>query len=253
MTSWSLFLMIFARMAGMVFLFPYFSWRGIPVMLRVFITVLLSFLVFLALGNTFDFVPPAGPETVFVLGGEVIVGLAIGYLVVVFFAVFMMGGEMVSRQAGLMFARVFDPTFGGQSNILGQFYMMLAIVFYLTINGHHLLIRALMDSYTLIPPGFGLSDPALSGSLVRLTADALIISFKIVAPIMIVLLIFNIALGLVAKTVPQIHIFILSLPVKILGSWLLLLATFPFLIRLFENLLEWILGFMYQFMQGWTL
>ncbi len=222
-------------------------------MLRVFITVLLSFLVFLALGNTFDFVPPSGPETVFVIGGEVIVGIAMGYMVVVFFAVFMVAGEMVSRQAGLMFARVVDPTFGGQSNILGQFYMMLATVFYLTINGHHLLIRALMDSYTLIPPGFGLFEPELTGSLVRLTADALIISFKIVAPIMIILLIFNISLGLVAKTVPQIHIFILSLPVKILGSWLLFMAMFPFLIRLFENLLEWILGFMYQFMQGWTL
>ena len=222
-------------------------------MVRVFITVLLSFLVFLAMGNTFDFIPPLGPESVFVIGGEVIVGIAMGYMVVVFFAVFMMGGEMVSRQAGLMFARVFDPTFGGQSNILGQFYMMLATVFYLTINGHHLLIKALIDSYTLIPPGFGLFDPALSGSLVRLTADALIISFKIVSPIMIILLVFNLALGLVAKTVPQIHIFILSLPVKILGSFLLFMAMFPFLIRLFENLLEWILGFMYQFMQGWTL
>lgn len=239
-------------MAGIVFLFPYFSWRGVPVLLRVFIAVMLAFLVFLAMGGAFDYNIPEGPGTVLALLGEVLIGISLGFLVMMFFSIFMMSGEMVSRQAGLMFARVFDPTFGGQVNILGQFYTFIVIVFYLTMNGHHLLLKALTDSFRVIPLGAGMFVPEMTGGIVRFSADALIISFQIVAPIIIILMIFNIALGLVAKTVPQIHIFILSLPVKILGTMLLFVLLLPMMFNVLESLLDWFLRVLYQFMQGWS-
>lgn len=249
---WSVYLLIFARMAGIVFLFPYFSWQGVPVLLRVFIAIMLAFLVFLAIGGGINYIPPEGPEVVLALMGEVLIGIALGFLVMVFFSIFMMSGEMVSRQAGLMFARVFDPTFGGQVNIMGQFYTMIVVVFYLAINGHHLLLKALTDSFSLIPLGAGMFVPELTGGVVRFSADALIISFQIIAPIIITLMIFNMALGLIAKTVPQIHIFILSLPVKIIGSLFLFLLLLPMLVAVLESLLNWFLQFLYQFMQGWS-
>lgn len=250
--TWTAYLLIFARMSGLVFLFPFFRRRGVPVMLRAWIAIILSFLVFLSLSDAIEVYSPGAPETVMAIISEVLVGLALGFLIFMFFQIFIMMGQFVSRQAGLMFSRVFDPTSGEQVNILGQFYSLIAIIFYLTVNGHHLLIKAMTDSFKMIPLGVGLFVPELAGGVARLSADVILISFQISAPIIFMLLIFNIALGLVAKTVPQIHIFMMALPLKILGSMILLALLLPFLGTLLEALLDWFLRSFYQIMQGWS-
>ncbi len=236
----------------MVFMFPFFRYRGVPVLLRVWIAIIISFLLFMSLGEDLNTYSPGMINMAMAFISEVLIGLALGFLIMLFFSIFTMSGELVSRQAGLMFSRVFDPTFENQVNVLGQFYSIIALVFYLTINGHHLLLKALAESFRLIPLGVGLFVPELTGGVVRLSADVLLISFQISAPIIFILLTVNIALGLVAKTVPQVHIFMEALPFKILLTMILIALLLPFLGTLFPSLLEWFLGIFYKVMQGWS-
>ncbi len=243
------FLLIFARTAAMVALIPYFAWGGVPVVLRAFISLGIAFLLYLALGEELVLYSPDNMLISVVM--EVLVGLALGLLISIFFTIFLMAGEMVSRQAGLMLARQFDPTFEEQVNIIGQFYSMLALILYLTIDGHHLLLMGMSDSFEMIPLGAGLLTPQLMDGVIAFSADVLTIAFQISAPIVVTLIVLNFSLGLLAKAAPQMHVFMLSLPLKIMVTMILIGLSIPIMADLLIGLLDWFMGVYYQIMQGW--
>ncbi len=251
MESWLIYLFIWARLMGIVFLFPYFSYRGIPFMLRLYLSLVIAFLVFLSLegGPAVDFRSPL--EMALFLGREVLIGLALGYLVVLFFSVFLNAGQMVDLKSGLMLSGVFEPQFGSQVTFMGQFYYLLALVFFLTLNGHHYLLLALTDSYSIIPLGSPFVDQVHAGGVTRLFADMFYLAFQMVAPIVIILMVLDIALGLLAKTVPQIHVFILGLPLKIALSMVLFVLLLPMFGLVWESYLDRFVRNIYEFMQGW--
>jgi flagellar biosynthesis protein FliR len=160
---WFPFLLIFARLVAFVAILPLFSWRGIPILLRVFFALLVSVLLALNWEGSLA-LPGSDLQMVLLLGRELIIGLSFGYLVYLFLSVFLMSGQFMDHKAGLMMAGTFDPLFGGQITLLGQFFYFLAVVFYLTINGHHLLFFSLKESFNLIPLG-GPFLPALTSML----------------------------------------------------------------------------------------
>ncbi|MEW5785289.1 MAG: flagellar biosynthetic protein FliR [Bacillota bacterium] len=249
--SWLVYLMIWARLMGIVFLFPFFSWRGIPFALRLWLSLVLALLLFLSMEGAPAFVIRDPLEMVILLVKEVMTGLALGYLVMLFFSVFLNAGLMVDLKSGLMLSGVFDPQFGSQVTFMGQFYYLLSMVFYLTLNGHHYFLQALADSYTVIPLGTGLFARELAGGMVRLFADLFYLAFQIVAPVAVILLLMDVALGLIAKTVPQVHVFIEGLPLKIALSLLLLALMVPLMGVVWENILARFIENLVQFMQGW--
>ncbi len=253
MNMWTIYLLVLARCAGMVFLFPYFSWRGIPVLVRVYLSVMLAVIIFLTLGEQWDFSPPTPVDALIMVMKELVTGLSIGFFMVLFFTVFVMTGEFLARQAGLMFARVFDPTVEDQVNVMGMFMNFMIIIFYLTINAHHPMIKAMADSFLLIPPGTGLFDTGNVGGLMRMSADMIATAFKIIAPISFILFIINFAMGLLAKTVTQLNVFFMMMPLKIIISVVLVAFLLPLIPGVLEIIFDDFLRRLYQFMQGWTL
>ncbi len=249
--DWVVYLFVWARMMGIVFLFPFFSYQGIPFTLRLWLSLVIALLIFLSLESLpeFDFRGPL--EMVLLLGKEVLVGLALGYLVNMMFQVFLNAGQMVDLKSGLMLSGVFEPQFGSRVTFMGQFYYLLALVFFLTVNGHHYFIRALADSYTLIPLDAPLMEQTQATGLIRLFADMFALSFQLVAPIIIILMVVDIALGLIAKTVPQVHVFILGLPLKIALSLLLFAMLVPVFGAVWDGLVDRFILNLNQFMQGW--
>ncbi len=249
--KWLLYLFIWARLMGIVFLFPFFSYRGIPVLLRIWISLIIAFLIFLSLDTLprLEFTSPF--EMVLMLGREVLIGLVLGYLVTLMFSVFLNAGQMVDLKSGLMLSGVFEPQFGSQVTFMGQFYYLLALVFFLTLNGHHYFLLALVNSYSVIAIGTDFMSSELSGGLIRLFADLFTLSFQLVAPIIIILMVMDMALGLIAKTVPQVHVFIEGLPLKIAFSLLLLAILVPVFGVVWEGLLERFVHSLNQFIYGW--
>ena len=133
--QWQLYLLIFARLAGVVFLFPYFNWPGIPVVLRVWIALMLAGLIYLSLPKEALVTPAGSLEAGLLLVKEAAVGLALGFLIVLCFSVFIKAGQMMDLGAGLTLSAVFNPQIGGQVTLLGRFYYLLGLVYYPAIDG----------------------------------------------------------------------------------------------------------------------
>jgi flagellar biosynthetic protein FliR len=249
--QWQLYLLIFARLAGVVFLFPYFNWPGIPVVLRVWIALMLAGLIYLSLPKEALVTPAGSLEAGLLLVKEAAVGLALGFLIVLCFSVFIKAGQMMDLEAGLTLSAVFNPQIGGQVTLLGRFYYLLVLVYYLAIDGHHLFLAAIAESYRLIPLASGFLAQELAGGMGQLFAHLFTLAFQIAAPVIVVLLIMDLALGLIAKTVPQVHVFVEGLPLKIALTLVILGLILPLMATAWEGLLDSFSRYLYWFMETW--
>ncbi len=249
--QWQLFLLVFARLAGIVFLFPYFNWQGIPAVLRVWIALMLTYLLCLSLPKGIMINPAGAIEMWFLLLKEAAVGLALGFLIVLCFSLFTVAGQLMDVGAGLSLSAVFNPQAGGQVTMLGRFYYLLVLVYYLAINGHHLFIASIAESYRLIPLDTGILAQELAGGMGQIFARIFTLAFQIAAPVIVILLIMDLALGLIAKTVPQVHVFVEGLPLKIALALLILGVLLPPMAVAWESLLDEFSRHIYWFMETW--
>ena len=206
-------LLIFARASAFVTIAPFFSIRGIPVLVKIGFSFILS-VVLLPL------VPFAPMEHIsllawwFLVIKEVAVGLTLAFLANMVFAAVRISGELIDIHIGFAMASVLDPQTQTSTTLMGQFKYMVAILIFLSVDGHHVLISALAHSYTLVPIANVLIDPIVSLYVLKTFVGMFALAFKIAAPIIAVLIIADIALGLVARTVPQLNVFILGFPLK---------------------------------------
>ena len=224
-----LFLLVFLRTGAFLMSIPMLNAPSVPVIFRIGLALAASLLMLPALGLS----PPAVSPDVFSLAaaaaGEVLIGLLAGVAIRLVFEGVQLAGELAGYQMGLAIAEVIDPASEDQVAILAQFTSLLATLVFLLLNGHHLFIRTLVESFQLVPPfGFHAAPPVLE-RLVRLTADAFVIGIKAGAPVIVALLLTTVAFGLVARTVPQMNIFVVSMPVNIAVGLLFFGLSLPHL------------------------
>ena len=124
------------------------------------------------------------------------------------------GGEVLDLQIGLR-ALVFDPASGAQSGILSTGYYLLTLLFFVTIDGHHWLLRGVAGSFAIVPVGGLCLDADLASIASDLGTSVLVLGLRVAGPVMAALLLADLALGLVARAVPQINVFLVGIPAKI--------------------------------------
>ena len=134
-----------------------------------------------------------------------------------------MAGAITGFQIGLIIAQAFDPNAGGQVPIIGRLWLLLASLIFMAINGHHLVIHAFNDSYHVIPPGQVLINGGTPELMMKYTAYTFVMAVKIAAPVLVTLVLADVALGTVAKMMPTMNIFIVGFPLKV-GLGLLVVA-----------------------------
>jgi flagellar biosynthetic protein FliR len=177
----------------------------------------------------------------FVIGifSEIAIGVTIGLSVKLLFSGIQLAGQVIGFQMGFAVANVVDPTTSAQIPILAQFYNLTAMLVFLAINAHHIFIAALVDSYKILPPLSMHLSPQLVDMIMQLTANMFVVAVKVGAPLIAVMLVVSVGLGLVARTVPQMHIFIVAMPLKIMIGLVFMLIVTPyltaFLIDLFSS------------------
>jgi flagellar biosynthetic protein FliR len=210
-----LFFLVFLRTGAFLMAIPMLNAPSVPVIFRMGLVLGASALIVPAL----PFGPPAVSPDVFTLGaaaaGEVLIGLLAGTAIRLIFEGVQLAGELAGYQMGLAIAEVIDPASEDQVAILAQFTSLLATLVFLVLNGHHWFIRTLVESFQQVPP-FGFhAQGAVLERLVRLTAEAFVIGIKAGAPVIVGLLLTTVAFGLIARTVPQMNIFVVSMPINI--------------------------------------
>ncbi len=252
MQAWMGYLLVLVRFLGFVMLFPFFSWGGIPPQLRVFFSMALALLMLLTLGEELYVAPMEGLELLGAVVNEALTGITLGFMTVLFFSLYMYAGMMVDLKGGMMLSGEFDPYLEAQVSNLGQFLYLFGLVYYVLINGHHQLIRAMANSFHFIPPGTGLFGAEMVENILQLFSHTFILAFQICAPIIIILMMVDVSLGLLGKTVPQVHVFILGLPIKVVLSVFLLVLILPLLTGVMEVLLDRFMDTFERFIWEWA-
>jgi flagellar biosynthetic protein FliR len=232
-----LFLLIFARVISMVAVAPVFGHESIPVQIKVGLSLFFAFVLYSFVSSK----TPAPdtrllPLAILVLQ-EAIVGLIIGFAIGLVFAGIRYAGELIGFDMGLSMAQAYDPENAQQMPLVGEMFYLLAILLFLSINGHHFILEAIQLSYRAVPPGhFAFSGP-MASSLISLAGMVFVIAVKISAPVIVAGFLTNIALSILARVMPQMNIFSLSFPLKIGVGLLVLAGAMPLIGLAFRNLL----------------
>jgi flagellar biosynthetic protein FliR len=180
---------------------------------------------------------------------EFITGILIGYVSYLIFTAIYLAGQIIDMQMGFGIVNVMDPVSNIQVPITSNFYFVLCMVMFLSINGHHLIIKALYDSFSFIPLGKTVFDSALLTDMTRTLGNIFILGFKISAPIVASMLIIDMALGVIMKTIPQLNIFVVGMPLKILVGFLILFAVMPIFVLLVDMIINGVNSEMYNFIE----
>lgn len=172
---------------------------------------------------------------------EVLVGLCLGFFVTVLLYAVQLAGSFIDLQSGFAMATMFNPQTGIQENLTGRFFYIVAILFFLSIDGHHVLIRGVLVSYDWIPVDSWLPD-GVSENLVHLSLlivkDMFWIAILIAAPIVTTIFLVDIALGILAKTVPQMNLFVVGIPIKMVVHFIVLFVFIPVFLMVMEKLVQ---------------
>lgn len=247
--SFPAFLLIFVRVTSFFLMMPLFSYRTIPASHKIGLGFFLSIIMFSSVG---------APEiaidgTYFLLiMKEALVGLLIGFIAALMMSAIQIAGGLIDFQMGFAIANVIDPQTGAQSPLMGQYLYTIALLFLLTVNGHHLLFDGIFYSYNFVPIDqvvvpFG--NQNMAEYIIRAFNKMFIIAFQMSLPVVGSLFLVDVALGIVARTVPQLNIFVVGLPVKIAVSFVVLIAVLGVLMMVISDLFSTTLATMRGLME----
>ena len=227
------FLLIFARVGTAFFLFPGFQGKQVTVRIRLSIALAITFLLTPLL---IDILPkmPGSPWVLFALMiGEVLSGAILGTTVLIIFSTLRVAGTVISFVSAMANALVFDPISQAQSAIVSGFLSTVAILLLFVTDLHHLLIQSLIDSYSLFQPGIAPDFGDTAELIVRHVSATFKLGVQLAAPFIVVSLVYNLALGLMARLAPQIPIFFVALPFQLVVSTVLLMIVAPSILLVF--------------------
>jgi len=241
------FLLIFVRLTSFFIITPLFSMRGVPNQFKVGIAFFLALLAFSS--QTIDEPIPMDVYYILMIIKEFAVGLVLGFTAAIVLYAVQVAGAFIDFQMGFSMASVMDPQTGTQVPIIGHFKYILALLFLLTVDGHHLMLDGVMQSIKLFPVelmSFTVQFEDIAHFITTLFLEMFMIALQIALPVVGSLFLIDIALGILAKTVPQLNIFAVGFPVKIFVGFVMLMLTMPFFFYVLQSLFAKIIENMAQ-------
>ena len=225
----AVFLLLLTRVSGIFIISPFFGSMNIPIYFRAATAAAFAMVLFPvidALGAV-QASPTVLMYTVAVLG-ELFIGWLIGFVAYISFAAIQMAGKIMDMQVGFAIVNVLDPTSGQQMPLIGSFLYNLAIIIFLVTNGHHMLIAALVESFRAVP--LLTIEPNLSLPFIieHFTTGIFLTGMKIAMPVTFAILLTNVGLGILARTMPQLNIFVVGIPMQLFIGVTVLSMLLPF-------------------------
>lgn len=203
------------RISAFAMVVPMIGTQLVPVRIRLGFALALTLVVMPLLPPlpTYD---GLSPQLALIVAQQMLIGFALGFMMQVFFQVFALGGQLISSQMGLGFASISDPSNGVSVVVLSQFYLMLTMLLFLSMNGHLVLVTIIVESFTALPiTDGGITAPSLWR--LALSGGWMFTSGLLLAlPAVIALLVVNFAFGIMTKAAPQLNIFAIGFPFTML-------------------------------------
>ncbi len=239
------------RVSAMIFVAPVFGGSTVPTQTKILFSLMLA-LILLPLIPAAALAAPIEVVGLAWLGvNELLVGLVMGFSMVFIFAAIQYAGQIIDFQMGFAIVNLIDPTQDVQIPVMGFFHFLVAILIFLAVDGHHWILRALVDSFEIVPLTTAGFSGLVIGSVSKAFGKLFVVASRIAAPTIAVLMLYNASLGIIAKTVPQINLLIVGFPIRIaLGMIVVGLSmTYfqPYLSDAFDLMVENVYSIMYSF------
>lgn len=241
------FLLMFVRLTAFFLVTPLFSMKGVPNQYKVGLSFFITLLAFS--GMLVEAPILLDEYYVLFIMKELAIGLALGFVAALLLYTVQVAGAFIDFQMGFAIANVMDPQTGAQVPIIGHFKYMLALLFLLTVDGHHIMLDGVMRSFHLVPVevlSFSVDNGDITQYITTLFIQMFVMALQMAFPIVGSLFLVDIALGILAKTVPQLNIFAVGLPVKIIVGFILLFLLMPVFFYVLQSLFEKIMISMSQ-------
>ncbi len=257
MTSWlinlpdkiAIFTLIFIRMSSLFVVTPVFGRREIPAYLKVGFAFFCSIILLPIMGGTqLEYTNLLSYAALAIK--EFLVGIVMGYVSFLVFSALYVAGQIMDMQIGFGMVNVIDPMMGGQVPMMGNFFYILTTLFFLMIDGHHVLFKALFESYKVIPLGGFSFTETLVTNIVNVVAITFLIGIQISIPILAALLMTEVGLGILSRTVPQMNVFVVGMPLKLALGLLTLYFMVPVFFRVMLALFDKMYAYLYLIMKS---
>jgi len=222
--DFTFFTLVLGRVAGIFSAIPLFGGKRVPMTIRAAAILAMTLVLYPVVRGHISNLPDDTISLVILIIRETLVGLTLGLLSQVIFAAVSFCGQMIGNQMGLSIASLLDPDMG-QVTVISNMQDLIATLIFLTLGIHHLFIRAIVDSYSVIPVGAWHMSEGLIYTLVAATSALFVLAVKLGAPVMVALLAAGVVLGIMARSFPQMNVFMISFPLNIGIGFLVLGIT----------------------------
>jgi len=233
-------MVIMIRVGPLIFLMPVFNNSAVPAQVKIIFTLLTAMVMLPLVPFSGDILPQSAVGLLVFVAREFAFGAVLAFFARLIFAATELAGQMVSISMGLGMAGTMDPQFGTQVSLIGTMWNIIAILVFLSLDGHHILFKILVESFVWLQPGHAVFTAATFKGVIAGVSHMFVLAIQIMAPAAAALFFSHVAMGIIAKTVPQIPIMIVAMPVNIaLGLFFVALAMsylLPLLVKNFEQL-----------------
>jgi flagellar biosynthetic protein FliR len=220
---------------------PVLSSRAVPMRVKIALAFFVALACQATIPSSLEY-SVASPDAFGVVLQQVLIGLSIGFAVRLVFAAMELAGEVVGFQMGLNFAAFFDPSLNSQSSAVARFFGQMAILLFVVLNGHIMVLMAVTKSFVAFPVSPKFLDAMASMQLYKLGADLFASALWIALPMIGMLLFVNLALGVISRVAPQINIFAVGFPVTLIVGIVGIAVTLPSLDEPMVALMEKAIG-----------
>ncbi len=230
--QFQVFLLVFVRTIGILAISPVFGHRAVISQSKAGLALVIAMVLFPVVPLTLS---PTGELLPYVLLAikELIMGMILGFTALLVFIAVQFAGEVIGIDIGFGVVNIIDPMSAEQISIIATFKNLIALVVLLMINGHHTILNALAASFDMVPLGGMMFTELLGRGLIAITSQVFVMAIKLATPVIAALFLTSLALGIVARTVPQMNVFIVGFPMKIGIGMGIIMLTLP----LFQTIL----------------
>ncbi len=225
------------RILGLIMVAPVFGHRAVPARVKIGLGIFIVLVIGPALPPMPD-VALGSWQGLFILVQQLLIGIAIGFTMRVIFAAVEAAGEIIGLQMGLGFASFFDPQSAGQTLVLARFFNLLAMLVFLAVNGHLLLVNLLVASFQSLPISTQPLSAAGFFNVAAFGSTVFAVGLQLALPLIAILLMTNLALGILTRSAPQLNIFAIGFPITLGVGLIVLDLTLPYFVPQFEHLIQ---------------
>ncbi len=229
-------LLVLVRMSGLFILSPVFGRQNMPALFKIGFAFFLTLIYVSATDNLVIDYKDSMVLYVIYVAKELAVGMVMGYVTYIIMSGIYLAGQIIDNQVGFGYANVLDPITNIQVPLTSNFYYTYLILIFLLINGHHMIIRALFYSYKVIPLGQLTFSSDVISELGSVMSEMFGIALRISAPIIAAVFITDVVLGVLSKTIPEMNVFMLGMPIKVLLGFAIITITVANAVPIAEGL-----------------